>query len=285
MRADRLAALVDASHWQRRSAGDGAKGPRVYDWARVELRPLMEPGKGYWLLARRSVTKPGELAYYVCFGLEGTSLEELVRIAGARWAIEECFEEAKGQVGLDQYEVRKWDGWHRHITLACWPRPFWRWLGIRRPRGDRVKRGLPRRGGRADTDDGARGAPIALPAGLDALPPGGFGVGLVSVETPTSGQSPALSLSTPPQTSGIICATVVLRSVANRRCFDQPLPGRRRRFQETVPHGHFTASGLPFLGVFSSSLRQEEHTNSPCRSLKASTTGRKSSFSMFSQLL
>ena len=93
----------------------------------------------------------------------------------------------------------------------CWPRPFWRWLGIRRPRGDRVKRGLPRRGGRADTDDGARGAPIALPAGLDALPPGGFGVGLVSVETATSGQSPALSLSTPPQTSGIISATVVLR--------------------------------------------------------------------------
>ena len=68
VRADRLAALVDASHWQRRSAGDGAKGPRVYDWARVELRPLKEPGKGYWLLARRSVTKPGELAYYVCFG-------------------------------------------------------------------------------------------------------------------------------------------------------------------------------------------------------------------------
>ena len=124
VRADRLAALVDASHWQRRSAGDGAKGPRVYDWARVELRPLKEPGKGYWLLARRSVTKPGELAYYVCFGLEGTTLEELVRIAGARWAIEECFEEAKGQVGLDQYEVRKWDGWRRHITLAMLAQAF-----------------------------------------------------------------------------------------------------------------------------------------------------------------
>ena len=106
------------------SAGDGAKGPRVYDWARVELRPLKEPGKGYWLLARRSVTKPGELAYYVCFGLEGTTLEELVRIAGARWAIEECFEEAKGQVGLDQYEVRKWDGWRRHITLAMLAQAF-----------------------------------------------------------------------------------------------------------------------------------------------------------------
>ena len=124
VRADRLAALVDASHWQRRSAGDGAKGPRVYDWARVEIRPLKEPGKGYWLLARRSITKPGELAYYVCFGLEGTTLEELVRIAGARWAIEECFEEAKGQVGLDQYEVRKWDGWHRHITLAMLAQAF-----------------------------------------------------------------------------------------------------------------------------------------------------------------
>ena len=117
--------LLHASQRDKgRSAGDGAKGPRIYDWARVELRPLKEPGKGYWLLARRSVTKPGELAYYVCFGLEGTTLEELVRIAGARWAIEECFEEAKGQVGLDQYEVRKWDGWRRHITLAMLAQAF-----------------------------------------------------------------------------------------------------------------------------------------------------------------
>ena len=59
-----------------------------------------------------------ELACYVCFGPAETTLEELVRVAGTRWAIEECFEEAKGQVGLDQYEVRKWDGWYRHITLA-----------------------------------------------------------------------------------------------------------------------------------------------------------------------
>ena len=84
----------------------------------VDIRPLREPGKGYWLLARRSVAKPEELAYYVCYGPTGTTLEELVRVAGTRWAIEECFEEAKGQVGLDQYEVRKWDGWYRHITLA-----------------------------------------------------------------------------------------------------------------------------------------------------------------------
>ena len=118
VRADRLASQVEEVGWIRCSAGDGAKGPRVYDWALVEIRTLREPGKGYWLLARRSVAKPEELAYYVCFGPAGTTLEELVRVAGTRWAIEECFEEAKGQVGLDQYEVRRWDGWYRHITLA-----------------------------------------------------------------------------------------------------------------------------------------------------------------------
>ena len=84
----------------------------------MEIRPLREPGEGHWLLVRRSIAKPEELAYYVCFGPAETSLKELVRVAGVRWSIEECFEEAKGQVGLDQYEVRKWDGWYRHITLA-----------------------------------------------------------------------------------------------------------------------------------------------------------------------
>ena len=118
VRADRLASGVEESGWVRLSAGDGAKGPRVYDWALVDIRPLREPGKGYWLLTRRSVAKPEELAYYVCYGPAGTTLEELVRVAGTRWAIEECFEEAKGEVGLDQYEVRRWDGWYRHITLA-----------------------------------------------------------------------------------------------------------------------------------------------------------------------
>ena len=117
-RANRLAAQVDEADWVRCSAGDGAKGPRVYDWAAVEIRPLRESGKGHWLLARRNVAKPGGLAYYVCYGPSGTALEELVRVAGRRWTIEECFEEAKGQVGLDQYEVRRRDGWYRHITLA-----------------------------------------------------------------------------------------------------------------------------------------------------------------------
>ena len=118
VRADRLVSGVEESGWVRCSAGNGAKGPRVYDWTAVKIRPLREPGKGHWLLARRSLAKPGELAYYVCFGPAETALEELVRVAGTRWATLECFEEAKGEVGLDQYEVRRWDGWYRHITLA-----------------------------------------------------------------------------------------------------------------------------------------------------------------------
>lgn len=117
-RASSLAEDVPSDQWSRISAGDGAKGPRIYDWVRVPIRPLKEPGKGYWLLVRRSVEKPDELAYYVCYGPEQTPIEELVRVAGTRWIIEEGFEEAKGEVGLDQYEVRKWVGWYRHVTLA-----------------------------------------------------------------------------------------------------------------------------------------------------------------------
>lgn len=116
--AAEIAAAAPPTDWMRLSAGDGAKGPRLYDWVRVAIRPLREPGWEHWLLGRRSLTEADELAYYVCFAPSRTSLEDLVRVAGTRWAIEECIEAAKGEVGLDQYEVRKWDGWYRHITLA-----------------------------------------------------------------------------------------------------------------------------------------------------------------------
>ena len=122
--AAQLVAQMNPEEWVRLSAGEGAKGPRIYDWARVPIRPFGERNKGYWLLARRSIAKPEELAYYVCFGPGGTTLEELVRVAGMRWAIEESFEEAKGEVGLDQYEVRRWLGWYRHITLALLAHAF-----------------------------------------------------------------------------------------------------------------------------------------------------------------
>jgi SRSO17 transposase len=116
--AARLAAALPEDGWERQSAGDGAKGPRVHDWARVPIRPLPEPGWEYWLLVRRSLADPTDLAYYVCFCPVGTALVTLVQVAGSRWAIEESFESAKGEVGLDHYEVRRWPGWYRHITLA-----------------------------------------------------------------------------------------------------------------------------------------------------------------------
>lgn len=113
-----IAATIRDEDWQRLSAGAGSKGPRVYDWARAELFRLPDPGWNHWLLVRRSISDPKDLAYYVCFGPADTSLEDLVRVAGTRWAIEECIETAKGEVGLDEYEVRKWEGWYRHITLS-----------------------------------------------------------------------------------------------------------------------------------------------------------------------
>jgi SRSO17 transposase len=121
-RADRIAASILANEWRRLSAGAGAKGPRTYDWARVRLARLQlsaeERRWDHWLLVRRSRQDPTELAYYVVFAPAGTSLRTLVRVAGQRWRIEQSFELAKGEVGLDHYEVRRWDGWYRHMTLA-----------------------------------------------------------------------------------------------------------------------------------------------------------------------
>jgi SRSO17 transposase len=113
-----LAAALPATAWQRLSAGDGAKGERLYDWARVRLNRLQLPPWDHWLLIRRSVAKPDDLAYYVVFGPDDTGLATLAAVAGRRWAIEECFKVAKQEVGLADYEVRSWHGWYRHITLA-----------------------------------------------------------------------------------------------------------------------------------------------------------------------
>jgi SRSO17 transposase len=117
-RADTIAVSVAADSWQRLSAGAGAKGPRLYDWVRVRLSRLQEPPWDHWLLIRRSIAKPEELAYYVVFGPATSTLPDLVSVAGRRWTVEECIEQAKGEVGLDQYEVRHWTSWYRHITLA-----------------------------------------------------------------------------------------------------------------------------------------------------------------------
>jgi SRSO17 transposase len=118
--AKTLLTALPAEGWRRLSAGDGTKGPRWYDWRWQPLSPPEEPGWCRWLLVRRSVSDPTDLTAYVVFARQATTLEEVVWVAGSRWTIENGFEEAKGEVGLDHYEVRSWTGWYRHITLAMW---------------------------------------------------------------------------------------------------------------------------------------------------------------------
>jgi SRSO17 transposase len=121
--AEQLAAGVPAGQWVACSAGQGAKGRRLYDWTRVQLAAPAAAGMARWLLVRRS-RSDSELAFYACYGPATTPLIGLVRVAGTRWAVEEGFEQAKGEVGLDHYEVRKWPGWYRHITLALLAHAF-----------------------------------------------------------------------------------------------------------------------------------------------------------------
>ncbi|MEU3221514.1 IS701 family transposase [Streptomyces sp. NPDC006971] len=113
VRADTLAGRLPATAWQRHSAGNGAKGPRYYDWAWIHTGT----GNHRHLLIRRN-RSTGEHAFYLCWSPTQVPLSELVRVAGVRWSVEECFQAAKGQVGLDHYQVRHWTSWHRHITLA-----------------------------------------------------------------------------------------------------------------------------------------------------------------------
>ena len=116
--ARELAQQIPDERWQRLSAGDGSKGPRLYDWGWLPIGPGSEPDQGHWLLVRRSIADPEDLAYYACFGMGEVSLAELVSVAGTRWIIEDAFKEPKQEVGLDEYEVRLWVGWYRHITLV-----------------------------------------------------------------------------------------------------------------------------------------------------------------------
>jgi SRSO17 transposase len=113
-----LARALPPRAWRRLSAGAGSKGERLFDWARVRLvRPQMPPWE-HWLLIRRSIADPEDLAYFVVFSPAGLRLVDLARVAGRRWLVEECFEAAKQEVGLADYEVRSWHGWHRHSTPA-----------------------------------------------------------------------------------------------------------------------------------------------------------------------
>lgn len=142
-RIDELIGLAPAQAWERVSCGEGAKGPRVYDWVAGEL-PLVPDHDydgdpvGRWMLARRSVSGDRDTAYYLAYGPADTDVAELIRVAGARWAIEECFQAAKNETGLDQYEVRRYPGWYRHVTLAMLAHAF---LAVQS--ADAAERGAP----------------------------------------------------------------------------------------------------------------------------------------------
>ncbi|MGW4126096.1 IS701 family transposase [Nocardia sp. NPDC004711] len=119
---EKLVAELPATAWQRLSVGAGAHGPREYDWARRPIDGRWPRGRGHWLLARRALTPNSkgkfEIAYYLCYGPARSRLVDLAWTAGSRWHVEECFQQAKGEAGLDHYQVRSWRAWHAHVTLS-----------------------------------------------------------------------------------------------------------------------------------------------------------------------
>ncbi len=123
--AEQIAAALDASRWQRLSAGEGTKGPRLHDWAYCDLADLDIAGyaptlSGLWtrgLLIRRNIAD-GEMAFFTTWCPIGTTIQTLVKVEGQRWAIEDSFETAKNELGLDHNETRSWHGWHRHVSLV-----------------------------------------------------------------------------------------------------------------------------------------------------------------------
>jgi SRSO17 transposase len=120
-RADQAAQLVPRRAWQRHSCGDGAKGPRYYDWAQLDIEPDL-PGHHSLLVRRNNHT--GELAYYRCYTPRPVPLQTLVTVAGRRWTVEENFQAGKGLTGLDQHQVRRWTSWHRATILSMLAHAF-----------------------------------------------------------------------------------------------------------------------------------------------------------------
>lgn len=117
-RVDAIARSIPGSSWLRLSVADGSKGPRVYDWAAGQFGIATEHGLMHWLLIRRGLDDPDEQAYYLCAAPPQANAHDLAIAAGQRWSIECCFESAKQETGLDNYEVRSWHGWRRHVTLS-----------------------------------------------------------------------------------------------------------------------------------------------------------------------
>jgi SRSO17 transposase len=117
-RVEQLVARLDEGVWTPMTTGKGAQGAHMHAWACLPLSGRCATGMRRWLLARRDLDDPSESVYWLAYGPAGTTVAELVRVCDTRWQIEECFAQAKGEVGMDQYEVRTWEAWHRFITLC-----------------------------------------------------------------------------------------------------------------------------------------------------------------------
>jgi SRSO17 transposase len=189
-RVAELGAGLAPTAWTRLSAGDGSKGPRWYDWAWMRLPQEAPAGWSRWLLARRSIEDPTEIAYSLAFGPADTALQTLVRVAGARWSVEQCLEEAKGEVGLDQYQVRTWHSWHRHITLVLLAHAFL--AGLRQTQQERGEKGRAGVGAAL----GAGGAAVARGHAAASSRYARGKTSLVDVATPAPAASQVLPLST-----------------------------------------------------------------------------------------
>jgi SRSO17 transposase len=184
--------------WQRLLVGAGSTGPRVYDWAAAPVVASRAgwPGPTRWLLARRSVSDPTAVAYYLAHAPADTPLATLARVAASRWPVEQCFEEAKGEAGLDHYEVRHWHSWHRHMTLAMLAHGFVAWQ--RREAGEKGAAERCPADGAADGAAERGGNPAvagAHPAA--AAPHGGARPPLVVLATAPPSARLGLSLSPP----------------------------------------------------------------------------------------
>lgn len=118
VRIDKIVTEIAEENWLRHSVGKGAKGERIYDWVSWQTGIKDESGCNRYVLIRRSVEKPNEYAYYFCYAPENTTTQTLAEAAGKRWNIECCFETAKQETGLDEYEIRSWAGWYKHITMS-----------------------------------------------------------------------------------------------------------------------------------------------------------------------
>jgi hypothetical protein len=208
--------LLPEEGFRRISAGEGSKGPRLYDWGRLPFNPSLQEGFERWLLVRRSIEDPEEISAYTVFAPEGATLEALAKAAGSRWRVEIGFEEAKGEVGLAHYELRSWDGWYRHITLSLFAHAFLASIraegvdiessqrGVRNRRA-RTASGHSREGEDSSGADGLRSAqtPLVSFGLVPATSAAGRSALLVAVASSPSGRGQALPLQAERRASGM----------------------------------------------------------------------------------